>query len=298
MPWKSQPIIGYAMGIARDADDKLLDGATVTIESVGNGETRTVKTDGGGFFGALNLAPGAYRAVATSLDNKSLYSSEFEVNAGEVAKVDLSEDITAPVTTIALDPATPTGANGWYVNDVNVSLTATDNLSGVALTEYSIDGGATWQIYTNSLTINNEGTNTILYRSIDRAGNIAQAETLTVKLDKTAPNANLAVTPAIIWAPTGRTETVIITGNATDAVSGLKTVSYVVTDEYGTSLSIPTRTLTQNSDSWTDTLKVKAHRRGNDRDGRLYRIVATVTDAAGNTTSIAKNIVVLYKRRR
>ena len=55
-------------------------------------------------------------------------------------------DETAPVTTATLDPAAPDGENGWYVSPVSVALDAVDEGSGVAGTEYRLDGGA-WTAY-------------------------------------------------------------------------------------------------------------------------------------------------------
>jgi len=50
------------------------------------------------------------------------------------------EDITPPVTTCTLDPPNPDGLNGWYVNYVNVTLNATDDLSGVKEIYYRFAG--------------------------------------------------------------------------------------------------------------------------------------------------------------
>jgi hypothetical protein len=51
------------------------------------------------------------------------------------------EDNTPPVTTCTLDPPYPDGLNGWYVNDVNVTLNATDDLSGVKEIYYRVAEG-------------------------------------------------------------------------------------------------------------------------------------------------------------
>jgi hypothetical protein len=51
-----------------------------------------------------------------------------------------------------VSPAQPDGQNGWYVNPVTVTLAAIDHVSGVAETEYSLDNGNSWQLYTNPLT--------------------------------------------------------------------------------------------------------------------------------------------------
>src|SRR5262249_10259626 len=84
-------------------------------------------------------------------------------------------DKTAPVTTISSVPA-------WSNGSVSLSLGATDNLSGVASTSYSVDGqpaqGGT------SIVIASEGVHTVQYSSTDVAGNVEAAKTTIVRMDK------------------------------------------------------------------------------------------------------------------
>nr|MBA3515023.1 carboxypeptidase regulatory-like domain-containing protein [Pyrinomonadaceae bacterium] len=272
------------------ADNTPLDTAAVTIENLDTHATRTTKTDGGGFFGAVDLAPGSYRAQV-----ESFYYC-FNVTPGLVANATL--DNLAPETTAALAPAAPDGQNGWFKTKPSVTLSAMDNCSGVAATEYSTDGGATWQPYSGSFIIHNEGTTTILYRSTDRSGNAETAESITLNVDTIAPAITLTAMPSQIWPPNGRTVNVLINGTGTDSVSGLASVSYVVTDEYGLPLGIPARALSGTSSEWTETLGVEARRNGSDTDGRLYIVVATITDLAGNTASVSTTIVVPHDRGR
>ena len=58
------------------------------------------------------------------------------------------DDSTPPTTTATLDPAEPDGDNGWYHQPVDVTFDADDGRfgSGVATTEYRVDGGD-WQPY-------------------------------------------------------------------------------------------------------------------------------------------------------
>lgn len=79
MAWKSAPATGYVMGFLRDAAGRLADGGQVVLESATTGEKRTLTTDGGGFFGALNLAPGEYR----------IDDCAFSVLAGKVTPIDV-----------------------------------------------------------------------------------------------------------------------------------------------------------------------------------------------------------------
>ncbi|MBA3571410.1 MAG: hypothetical protein H0W34_05445 [Pyrinomonadaceae bacterium] len=167
----------------------------------------------------------------------------------------------------------------------------------MASTEYSTDSGATWQPYPGGLPVSHEGVTTILYRSTDRAGNIETAQSLTIKVDKTAPTIQLSANPSIIRGNNGRPVTVTLSGNGADAVSGLASVSYIVTDEYGTPLSIAPRARSGQSATWTETLNLEARRNGDDRDGRLYRVTATITDLAGLTSTATTDILVPHDQR-
>ncbi len=97
---------------------------------------------------------------------------------------DVKIDKTAPTTTVSLEGTL--GNNGWYTSDVTVTLTAVDNVSGVARTEYSFDN-ATWTTYAAPFVISTEGTTTVYYRSIDNAGNVESYQEQPIIDDKTAP---------------------------------------------------------------------------------------------------------------
>ncbi|MFE5323255.1 OmpL47-type beta-barrel domain-containing protein [Paenibacillus sp. NPDC056579] len=88
------------------------------------------------------------------------------------------KDTIAPVTTDNA-PKVPTN------QDTTISFNAVDNGSGVAATYYSVDGGTT-QAGT-SVTISTEGVHSIVYWSVDNAGNVEEATTIVFTLDKTAP---------------------------------------------------------------------------------------------------------------
>lgn len=110
-------------------------------------------------------------------------------------------DQTTPVTAATVTPAVPTGSNGWYTSDVTVSLTANDDLSGVAKTEYSLDGGTTWQTYTVPVTLSQDGQYTVSYRSTDNVGNVEAAKTISFNLVTgvvhSTYNDSLDITPVI-----------------------------------------------------------------------------------------------------
>ena len=134
-------------------------------------------------------------------------------------------DQDPPTTSIALSGTA--GSHDWYVSDVEVTLSATDNPpgcgTGVERTEYGFDG-VTWDIYMAPFTLSDEGITTLYYRSIDVEGNTETTETQVIKIDKTPPViTGAATTPpnAYGWYNTD----VVVHFSAFDAVSGIDTVT-------------------------------------------------------------------------
>ena len=295
--WKTAPLKGHLMGFARRPDGTILDTATVTIENLDDGTVRTGATDGGGFYGAVDLAPGNYR-VKAELGSTTLYACSAVVAAGLVTTADLtSESTEPPVTTATVTPANPDGANGWYLSSPSVALSATGGCAGIARVEYSVDSGASWQTYNGPITIGQEGTTTVMYRAVDQTGNVEPAGSRTFRVDLAVPTLGLAADPSEISPPNGNLTNVSINGTGADSGSGLAQVSYVVNDEYGTALSIDARSLSGAAASWIEGLLVEARRDGNDRDGRLYTVTATVTDVAGRTSTAQTTVRVLHDQR-
>ncbi len=100
-------------------------------------------------------------------------------------------DIVPPVTEHFLSGTE--GKNGWYVSDVTVTLTATDDEggSGIDKTEYSLDDGKTWKEYDEPIILSKEGTDTLQYFSTDKEENKEEKKTVTIKIDKTVPEAKI-----------------------------------------------------------------------------------------------------------
>ncbi|HET8549676.1 MAG TPA: family 10 glycosylhydrolase [Bryobacteraceae bacterium] len=282
--WKVSPAKGHIMGFARHPDGRVLDTADVTITDLQLGLARTTATDGGGYYGGVDLTPGSY-LVRAELGADVFFSCVTPVVAGQVTAADLRPDRTAPVTTAA-----PTAISGWYREGVTVTLSASDDCTGVAATEYSLNGGDL-RSWTGPVTITAEGLTTILYRSVDRAGNVEPEQTLVLRIDRSPPVVTLAADPTPIRAPDGNKAIVKLSGTASDGLSGLANVSYAVAGEYGAHLSIRPRALGGNSASWQEEIELEAAA-FEDTDGRRYRIMATVTDVAGNSSTTVVDVVV------
>ena len=89
-------------------------------------------------------------------------------------------DKSAPVTT-------DDSPVGWSNSLSAVHLTATDECSGVAYTEFSLNGDP-WAPYLGGVPIVADGTWTIDYRSVDNLGHVEDTRTATVMLDTVAPD--------------------------------------------------------------------------------------------------------------
>lgn len=101
-------------------------------------------------------------------------------------------DKTPPVTIVQLSGTK--GNNDWYLSDVNVSLSASDNEGGTGLkeTKYSFDN-STWQTYTQPFIVDTEGITTIYYYSSDLVGNKEEVKKVDIQIDKTPPEAKIFV---------------------------------------------------------------------------------------------------------
>lgn len=133
---------------------------------------------------------------------------------------------TADSATVKIDRTAPsTGAStheAWANTSVTVSLSPKDGLSGVASTHYAIDGAEPKS--GTSLTLSTEGTHTVSYWSVDRAGNAEAAKTATVKIDLTNPTITHQVTPAPNGRGWNRTP-VTVAFACGDVLSGVETCS-------------------------------------------------------------------------
>jgi hypothetical protein len=140
---------------------------------------------------------GYYRSYAGAFDvsNDDHHRVDFraEDGAGWITEGTLFLDIDATIPTVSgvISPADPTAdpasQNGWYLSDPVITLTASDNLSGVAATYYSVDGGAAAP-YTSPISAPT-GIHIITYWAKDFATNTSSVGYFATKVDIDLPTA-------------------------------------------------------------------------------------------------------------
>ena len=182
-------------------------------------------------------------------------------------------DTTPPVTTENYD-------GSWQNHAFTINLTASDDLSGVYDTYYSINGGPTEAVSTDGQpTITTPGANnTLEYWSIDWAGNVEAPHYLTgIKLDETPPSvSDLVFTPASNVQPH---QSVDVWVNATDALSGVQNVTLQYSLDNGVSWVNQPMTLNAS------TLLFEASIPGQ-HAGATVNFDVTACDQAGNTATL------------
>ncbi|KAF0221740.1 MAG: hypothetical protein FD174_71 [Geobacteraceae bacterium] len=137
-------------------------------------------------------------------------------------------DKTPPVTAASVNTEKMEPGGVIFLGSKSAfTLDASDNLSGVKSTEYQIDGGR-WIPYAPFI-IALQGTHTIGFRSGDNVGNLEEAKTVTVTMDKTPPKTTIDVSSPKIVSAKGTllvTDKTIFTLNPADSESGVATTEH------------------------------------------------------------------------
>ena len=165
-----------------------------------------------------NLNNLSYTVYDLSYANHEYIVTSFSNSFGEsepsnIVLAKLIVDTEAPVT-VANTP------KDWTRENSVITLTATDNETGVANTYYSVNGSNFTE--GTSITVNSEGVHYVSFYSVDNVGNKEEVQNIEVKVDQTAP-----VTASN--APEGWSkEEVTVRLSATDTLSGVTQTYYAL----------------------------------------------------------------------
>lgn len=103
--------------------------------------------------------------------------------------VALGNDTIPPVTICNL---TGELEGNVYVSDVTVTLTATDEGSGVDYTMYKLDNGG-WTIYISPFIVSTNGNHTVRFYSVDKQGNVETEKNCTFTIQQELPSITITL---------------------------------------------------------------------------------------------------------
>ena len=154
----------------------------------------------------------------------SFWSRDMAGNSASPTTITINIDSTVPVTQATL--AGTQGNGGWYTNEAQVTLSATDTPSGVENTFYKIDGGSP-QTYAAPFSISDSGFHTLIYWSVDRAGNTESQRSMQIRVDSVAPSSQAQASS--IWSfDVWYQSPARVSINATDNASGTANTYYML----------------------------------------------------------------------
>lgn len=134
----------------------------------------------------VNTSDTASFTISQSEDNENITLENdegiFEVPSDAIIERDSVQDLTPPETEITAELVKD---KKWRPKkELLITLKATDDNSGILTTEYSLDDGNTFNEYSEPFTLNDKKTDTIMYYSVDKAGNNEEVQELNLKDNK------------------------------------------------------------------------------------------------------------------
>ncbi|MFD5032227.1 OmpL47-type beta-barrel domain-containing protein [Streptomyces sp. NPDC058220] len=181
--------------------------------------------NGGKYTAEVNLTPGRYR-FHCSIPGHGQMTGILTVTEGGGG-----DDTTAPETAAKVEGQQ--NGDGAYVGSATVTVTATDDGSGVQTTEYAVGADGPWQAYTAPVVVDQVGDHTIRYRATDKAGNAAAEKSVDFTVvapptdDTTAPETSATVSGEKDEAGNYLTMATV-TVTASDTGSGVNTIEYAL----------------------------------------------------------------------
>jgi len=180
----------------------------------------------------------AFEGVYELIFNLSAENDDYPKN--NVRTLMIGADDTPPVSDHTINPATPDGDNGWYVNDVEVTLTAVDPGIGceqpgsdVKEIKYKVGDGS-WQSIPGGMgtfVIDVDADDLLIqYYAIDNVGKVESTNSFTIDMDQTIPDIAEVTWEAFQDPPITGLWYVTFTCDATDETSIMDRVEFFIND--------------------------------------------------------------------
>ncbi|OGC50756.1 hypothetical protein A2716_01840 [candidate division WWE3 bacterium RIFCSPHIGHO2_01_FULL_40_23] len=131
----------------------------------------------------LNEEDQKFTPVSSAVDLNAKKLTAQTNTTGSFAVFGLPLDTTPPQT---LAEKSGDGENGVFKSDVLVTLTANDGGDGTGVDSifFSLDGGGNWENYVEPLVFDENGTYTLSYKTLDKAGNLEEVKSIEFVIQK------------------------------------------------------------------------------------------------------------------
>ena len=170
-----------------------------------------------------------FRESSPGNHNMTYWGVDRAGNRGENGTLWFFVDSEAPATVAAYGgPMATAGGKVYVTTQTAISLAATDSGSGLARTEYKLDGAASYKPYTEPLKLGTAGQHTIVFRSVDKLGNSEAENTLKLTVDNTPPATKTGAFDQL------SNEDIAIQFTATDSEGGVCATYYRILKEKAT----------------------------------------------------------------
>ncbi|MFJ8733902.1 OmpL47-type beta-barrel domain-containing protein [Streptomyces bauhiniae] len=172
----------------------------------------------------VTLTPGRYRYFCSIPGHGQMQGILTVTEPG-------GEDTTAPTASAKVEGQQ--NADGAYVGSAKVTVSASDDASGVKSVEYAVGADGPWQAYTAPVVVDQVGSHTLRYRATDQAGNVAAEKSVTFSVvapptdDTTAPETSATVSGEKD-ADGNYLTMATVTVTASDTGSGVNTIEYAL----------------------------------------------------------------------
>jgi hypothetical protein len=199
-------VIGATTVTATAASSDLKSGATTTVTATATdgsgspmaGQLITFTATGGTVSPTSAFTDANGQATRTFTAGSTEGAATITAtNYGSVkATVNVFVDKTAPTTTASNTAGTST--SGWVNQGVLVTLTPSDNSPDGSTTYYDLDN-AGQTLYTGPISVSSENSHTLVFWSVDAAGNVETHQQRYVNIDTTDPTVTSSADSDTSW---------------------------------------------------------------------------------------------------
>ena len=196
-------------------------------------------------------------------------------------------DQTKPVVSLDTHGYTSDEWTNWTNGDVTLSVSDTSAALGDTKFEYKVGDGE-WQEYTDTITVSNETDGTVYsFRAISASGVESETVSVTVKIDKTAPDGDITIEEnSVKKFIHDVTFGLFFKENVDVAITGTDDGSGVQTIEYHRSAKVLTEEQVAALTDWTAYAGAISETA---QDAEQFIYYVRITDNAGNTICFASN---------